>query len=254
MIRGIIVIVLGCGALQNRAEAIEANGEWMILSPRRGEGITLLERRSGEVRLEVPAGRIGMTTIPLGKLFAPEVGEGIYAIRGEVSVAGVGGTGYLEMWSHFPGGGAYFSRTLAQVGPLQGLSGTQPWRGFLLPFDRGTVKERPSSIDLNLVLPVGGIVSLRKVRLVNFNSQLDLAEIMSAPLIVEDEPVSTAWWTDVQAGWVGGLGGECYRRDERAPCPPGKAKSCHTPVLGAPLLLWPRWPRAGFHLAGSRGL
>ena len=41
-----------------------------------------------------------------------------YALTGTVSYEGVTGTGYLEMWNHFPGGGMFFSRTLGQSGPM----------------------------------------------------------------------------------------------------------------------------------------
>ena len=58
-----------------------------------------------------------------------------YMLRGQVRYDDVEGIGYLEMWSLFPGGGQYFSRTLAEQGPMMKLSGTSGWRAFVLPFD-----------------------------------------------------------------------------------------------------------------------
>jgi hypothetical protein len=49
-----------------------------------------------------------------------------YALRGQVPYERMEGTSYLEMWSVFKGGGEYFSRTLAGVGPLASLTGHRP--------------------------------------------------------------------------------------------------------------------------------
>ena len=49
---------------------------------------------------------------------APAVTGDSYAITGKVAYEGVEGDGYLEMWSVFPDGSRYFSRTLDDAGPL----------------------------------------------------------------------------------------------------------------------------------------
>jgi hypothetical protein len=82
-----------------------------------------------------------------------------YAVTGQVRYEGVEGTGYLEMWSHFPNGGQYFSRTLADVGPMMKLQGTSGWRHFALPFD-ATGAPPPTRLVINVVRPGRGVVYL----------------------------------------------------------------------------------------------
>ena len=46
-------------------------------------------------------------------LAQPVLDGATFAIRGDVRTVDVEGAGYLEMWTHFPDGDRYFSRTLA---------------------------------------------------------------------------------------------------------------------------------------------
>jgi hypothetical protein len=87
-----------------------------------------------------------------------------YAVTGQVRYEGVEGTGYLEMWNHFPNGGQYFSRTLADVGPMLKLQGSSGWRPFTLPFD-ATGAPPPTRLVVNVVLPGRGLVYLGPLRL-----------------------------------------------------------------------------------------
>ena len=93
-----------------------------------------------------------------------------YQVTGEVRYEGVH-SGFLEMWNHFPPsapgapGQSYFSRTLADSGPLGKLEGTSAWRPFVLPFFPEGASGPPSRLELNVVLPDGGSVWLRNVRL-----------------------------------------------------------------------------------------
>jgi hypothetical protein len=77
------------------------------------------------------------------------------------------------MWSEFPEApgspaGKYFSRTLAEVGPLQKITGSAEWRPFLVPFDATQSKTLPSKLILNLVLAGAGTVEFSDVELVQF--------------------------------------------------------------------------------------
>lgn len=65
---------------------------------------------------------------------APVVAGDQYAVSGTVVYENVEGVGYLEMWSEFPDGGRYFSRSLDVGGPMRKLSGTSAERAFTLPF------------------------------------------------------------------------------------------------------------------------
>ncbi len=98
---------------------------------------------------------------------------------------------YLELWSHFPDGGQYFTRTLGEAGPMLKLAGSSGWRSFALPFD-ATGAPPPSRLVLNVVLAGRGRVEL-------------------GPLTVVDQGAGRAEagaaWTDRAAGLIGGLGG-----------------------------------------------
>ena len=89
-----------------------------------------------------------------------------YAVTGQVRYEGVEGAGYLEMWSHFPNGGQYFSRTLGDVGPMMKLQGSSEWRQFTLPFD-ATGAPPPTRLVVNVVLPGRGVVYLGPLQLVD---------------------------------------------------------------------------------------
>jgi hypothetical protein len=113
-----------------------------------------------------------------------------YAVSGQVRYEGVEGTGYLELWSHFPDGGRYFSRTLADVGPMMKLQGTSGWRQFTLPFDATGVPP-PTRLVVNIVLPGRGVVYLGPLQLLD---DIPGAGGASGPL-------------DRAAGLIGGVAG-----------------------------------------------
>ena len=71
----------------------------------------------------------------------------------------VKGQVYLEMWCHFPGKGAFFSRGLQSP-----LSGTNQWTTEEIPFflRKG---ENPDIIKLNLVIQGSGTVWIDDIRL-----------------------------------------------------------------------------------------
>jgi hypothetical protein len=123
---------------------------------------------AAEGTFEINAG--GDAVVPVLKDTKPDLSPVPYQVTGEVRYENVG-TGFLEMWSHFPPiqpglpGGSYFSRTLGEMGPMQKLEGSSGWRSFLLPFDPAGASGPPTRLELNIVLPDGGTVWLRKVRL-----------------------------------------------------------------------------------------
>jgi hypothetical protein len=94
-----------------------------------------------------------------------------YAIVGMAEYGGLNGSpdmdgvGYLEMWSEFADGSRYFSRTLADAGPLRRLSGHSAARPFRLPFHADAAR-RPTRLILNLCLPGVAMVRLSDMRLV----------------------------------------------------------------------------------------
>jgi len=122
---------------------------------------------------------------------APRITSARYAITGQVRYDDVEGAGYLEMWSHFPGGGQFFSRTLAETGPMMKLHGTSGWRPFTLPFDATGAAGGPSRLIVNVALPGRGVVTL---------GPLTLASQDGA-----DE--ARAWWPDRTGGLIGAVAG-----------------------------------------------
>lgn len=132
--------------------------------------------------------------IPLFEIARPGVKTPRYLLRGDVRGEGVEGQAYLEMWSFFAGGGRYFSRTLAEAGPMASLHGSFAFRPFLLPFtaEPGMTLEK---VAVNVALPGRGTVVLGPLRLVE--------------LAAGDDFVATsgAWLSPREIARVGAIGG-----------------------------------------------
>ncbi len=166
----VLGLVLCTALLLAPARALGSEGEW--------------SERTFEVR--------GPGTERIAVLDAPAVTADRYAITGSVAYDGVDGDAYLEMWSQFPDGSRYFSRTLDEAGPLGKLRGSSPERPFALPFFLSPGAPRPVRLEVNVVLPAAGRVTLRGLRLESG------AGAMAAP---------GAWWSAQTAGWIGGAAG-----------------------------------------------
>jgi hypothetical protein len=143
--------------------------------------------------VEGAAGR--QTTVTVLTVPEPRITARRYALSGQVKYENVEGSGYLEMWSHFPGRGQFFSRSLG-VGAMQPLSGSSGWRGFALPFfitDESFPS--PEKLVLNVVFPGRGRVELRAVSLNQFGADEDPMQLPGQ------------WWRDETAGVLGGVAG-----------------------------------------------
>jgi hypothetical protein len=189
LIAALSLLVAGSGA-----EAMEvlrdfpwsaAPGVGTVLPP---DGATAFAR----LRLEHPGG--GAARLPVLRIAEPGIRGFPYAITGLVRHESVADQGYLELWSVFPDGGRYFSRTLG-TGPLGPLRGTSDWRPFALPFFAEPAAPRPVRLEVNVVLPGRGVVELGPLRLVQYRPGED-------PLAI-----AGAWWSDRAGGLAGGLGG-----------------------------------------------
>ncbi len=126
----------------------------------------------------------------------------LYALVGEIRYENVRQPGYLELISHFPGGGWYFSRSLAAAGPLRALQGTSGWYTFVLPFDARQAPSKPERLDFNVVLPEGGTVYLRNLSVRSFANEADFGAALRTG-------ASGISWSNPGAlgGLLGGLGG-----------------------------------------------
>jgi hypothetical protein len=124
-----------------------------------------------------------------------------YSISGRVRYESVEGVGYLEMWSYFPGGGQYFSRTLGEQGPMMKLQGTSNWRNFVLPFD-ATGAPPPAKLVVNVVMQGRGTVYLGSIQL----NEEKAAASATADDGGERAPVHLPRLTATAGSVIGGLG------------------------------------------------
>jgi hypothetical protein len=114
------------------------------------------------------------TTLLLLKIEAPGIHTKAYALRCQLQSKGVEGQGYLEMWNEFPpdeagkDGQRFFTRTMAESGPMGRISGTSSWHPVVLPFNAEGAKSEPRKIELNLVLSGRGEVQIKGMELVEF--------------------------------------------------------------------------------------
>ena len=134
----------------------------------------------------------GPATAQVWVVESPAVSDDAYAVTGTVAYEGVAGDAYLEMWSVFPDGSRYFSRTLSERGPLAKLSGSSTARPFALPFHLMPDSARPVRLEVNVVLPAAGRVVVSELRFASGGDAL------RSP---------GAWWSPERAGLVGGIAG-----------------------------------------------
>lgn len=136
---------------------------------------------------------LGAWTLALVEIPTPPIKSPSYALRGKIAYQQVQGDGFLEMWSHFPNAGAYFTRTLGESGPMGKITGTSDWRAFELPFHTGGQVPAPEKLSVNLVLAGPGTVELTALELV--------------PIPAIAFASGQAWWDEATCGQIGGVAG-----------------------------------------------
>jgi len=149
---------------------------------------------NGREQLKMELTKADSKPIPLFELDKPGITGSRYAIRGKICYQNVPKGGYLEMWSHFPDGGRFFTRTLAPQGLLKKIEGDSPWRDFALPFFTSQKEQRASKLAVNLVCD-GGTVCLGSLLLVQYADNEE-------PLVMPGQ-----WWSERAGGLLGGLAG-----------------------------------------------
>jgi hypothetical protein len=156
--------------------------------------VVAADEEAGGRRLRLVHEGTGPVTLPLLTIERPGIRADRYAVRGRVKYERVAAGGYLEMWSYLPEGG-FFSRSLAQSGPMRSLEGSSEWRTFVLPFFNRVGGSPPQRLALNLVLNGAGRVEIGPMELVQF-----------AP---DENPLggASAWWSGRDAGILGGVAG-----------------------------------------------
>lgn len=144
-------------------------------------------------------------TLPLFILEAPGIQKPVHVVRGSLRHRGVEGRGYLEMWTCFSQDRCYFTRGLADAGPMASLQGDSEIRDYELPF-QNSGKEEAVRLIINLVLDGPGEVWIAAHPTL---WQADQYGPMTAGKLV--------WWSPHQGnqvfGWLGALlgclGGIC---------------------------------------------
>jgi hypothetical protein len=141
-----------------------------------GDSPTLLVKHDGSKVL----------ALPLWKLEKPGITKKCYALRGRVRHREVSGAAYFELWNEFPaekageGKPKYFTRTLAESGPMSRLTGTSEWRELFIPFDATQAPQPPDALELNLNLAGSGEVEVTSLALVEFEDTKALWSAMIA--------------------------------------------------------------------------
>ena len=155
------ILAIEVGAAVTRAVLFDVvEGQYRFVAA--GQAPTTAEAPFSSLKIDGGAG----APVTVAIIERPAINGQRYAVTGQVRYEEVDGTGYLEMWSHFPDGAQYFSRTLGDVGPMMKLQGTSGWRRFTLPFD-ATGAPLPTRLVVNVVLPGRGVVYLGPLRLVD---------------------------------------------------------------------------------------
>ncbi|HVH29127.1 MAG TPA: hypothetical protein VM818_20375 [Vicinamibacterales bacterium] len=150
------------------------------------------ESGSSDRRLEIKSATSSPSSTTVLTIDRPQIKGPRYRLSGRLRYEGVEGVSYLEMWNHFPDGSQYFSRTMADQGPMMKLQGTSGWRSFVLPFD-ATGAPPPTRLVVNVVLQGRGTVYLGPVEL---SEETGAASDLSGPLT-----------TSRLAGLAGGVAG-----------------------------------------------
>ncbi|MFO0948131.1 MAG: hypothetical protein U1D30_19795 [Planctomycetota bacterium] len=111
---------------------------------------------SADGTLEI-SGKQGASRTTLLEIEKPKVTTPLYRLRGRVRHEDVEGTAFVEMLSVFATRGTFFSRTLAQVGPMMSITGTSDWREIEIPF-MSEPDLLPEKISAAFVMPGQGKV------------------------------------------------------------------------------------------------
>lgn len=135
------------------------------------------------------------------ELSDPGIGMPVYAVKGMVRYENVEGDAYFQLDNHFGSMGTFFTKSLAQRGPLGMISGSSDWRPFVLPFYANSGDQAdgtaplPEKLSLSLFLPGSGTVSISGVGLYQYSDG--------------EDPLQAAgqWISDRNATLFGAIGG-----------------------------------------------
>jgi hypothetical protein len=120
----------------------------------------------------------------------PAIAFHSYRVYGRIKYEDVSAPAHVELWNDFGDRGSYFTRTLAEVGPMRRILGSSNWRDIQLPFS-AEPGMRPETLTIKVQL----------------NSE---GKIWFGPLFlkaVDPAIPQSGWWNEGDAGVVGGIAG-----------------------------------------------
>jgi hypothetical protein len=180
----LVIAVLIGGAGCSRASAEEGtvtSVDWTTTHPLSGA----VSGGTVEIRATDAGGSFLLVSID-----RPAVGDVGYVLGGDVRYRGVHPAGFIEMWSVFPDGTRFFSKTVARQGPQASLDGDAEARPFEVPFSLAVGSPPPTRLDVVIVLPGAGTVWVGPLRLTSMR-----------------DADAGAWWSDRNGGLIGGVAG-----------------------------------------------
>jgi len=170
--RPLVVLVLSLGSCLAAVEEL-AIYRWSDLVEEASPGKELVN--DGLRVQSSEGGSIALATLPL----PDDVGRR-YRLQGLIAYdLPDDTTGHLEQWNHLADGQAFFTRTVADVGPMRRLSGSSAMRPFNLPAD-ASGGAKPERLVLNLVLPAGATATISDLRLIRLDPQDPVLDFSAA--------------------------------------------------------------------------
>jgi len=144
--RGVVLIIVSFMLPVPLVALAQSEIDWTSSEPLTGEVV------EGELFVDVSEGGV----YPLLVIDEPDVRPPRFQIDGTIRHEDVVGVAYLEMWTVLADESRYFTRTLADSGPLGSMTGTSEQRPFSLPFELGEGGPVPVRLEINLVTEGSG--------------------------------------------------------------------------------------------------
>jgi hypothetical protein len=155
---------------------------------------------------------------PLLVVAEPGVQPPRFEIDGTIRHEDVTGIAYLEMYTVLPDGSRYFTRTLAESGPLGYMTGSSEQRQFSLPFELGEGGPIPTSLEINLVtegpgrfwvgpLTIVSAVGQQATTTTTTQGAITTLSVSSGTTVAafdDEEVFGTGWWWGLAAVVVAG--------------------------------------------------
>ncbi len=161
-----LLLLLSTAILGLRAGAVEPLDvhTWESIDPPETPGVAL-SRASGHLVLR--SERAG--TWPLGRIDGLELVGCRFALRCLVSHAELDAPAFFEVWWELADGESFFTRNLAEAGPMRSLRGTAGWREVRLPADLGDEGRTITACRLALHTGSGGLVRISDWQLLAYD-------------------------------------------------------------------------------------